>query len=82
MSSTESSADSEREPLRVPGYQAQLEHAIVDVIRKAFPGHEMLGEESHAGDATAAVEVNGASRMTRATGFCAATATATPEPSD
>ncbi len=28
----------------------EAERAIVEVIRKAFPGHEILGEESHAGD--------------------------------
>jgi myo-inositol-1(or 4)-monophosphatase len=28
----------------------EAERAIVAVIRRAFPGHEVLGEESHAGD--------------------------------
>jgi myo-inositol-1(or 4)-monophosphatase len=28
----------------------EAEQAIVAVIRRAFPGHEVLGEESHAGD--------------------------------
>ncbi len=31
----------------------EAEQAIVEVLRKAYPGHEILGEESHAGDATA-----------------------------
>ncbi|MFO0951969.1 MAG: inositol monophosphatase family protein [Isosphaeraceae bacterium] len=28
----------------------EAEHAIVEVIRAQFPGHEILGEESHSGD--------------------------------
>jgi len=28
----------------------EAEQAIVAVIRRSFPGHEVLGEESHAGD--------------------------------
>lgn len=31
----------------------EAERAIVAVIRKAFPGHEVLGEETHVGDTTA-----------------------------
>jgi myo-inositol-1(or 4)-monophosphatase len=31
----------------------ESEYAIADVIRHAFPGHEILGEEAHAGDLTA-----------------------------
>jgi myo-inositol-1(or 4)-monophosphatase len=31
----------------------EAEQAIVAVIRRAFPGHEVLGEESHAGDVRA-----------------------------
>src|SRR3954471_18906617 len=29
------------------------ERAVVDVIRRTFPGHEVLAEEAHAGDARA-----------------------------
>ena len=32
----------------------EAEHAIVAVIKRAYPGHEVLGEETHHGDAAAA----------------------------
>ncbi len=31
----------------------EAEQAIVDVLRKAYPDHEILGEEAHTGDASA-----------------------------
>ena len=31
----------------------EAEQAIVEVLRRAYPGHEVLGEESHTGDASA-----------------------------
>lgn len=31
----------------------EAEHAVVGVIRAAFPGHEVVGEEAHKGDASA-----------------------------
>src|SRR4051794_20309540 len=31
----------------------ESEHAVVGVIREAFPGHEILGEEAHSGDTSA-----------------------------
>jgi myo-inositol-1(or 4)-monophosphatase len=31
----------------------EAEHAIVEVIRRVYPGHEVVGEESHVGDPTA-----------------------------
>jgi myo-inositol-1(or 4)-monophosphatase len=31
----------------------EAEHAVVGVIRRAFPGHEVLGEEAHPGDTDA-----------------------------
>ena len=38
---------------RVSVADVESEHAIVDVIRREFPNHDILGEEAHSADASA-----------------------------